>query len=150
MKDISRGARPGWALSRGEGWTSQAGGEGTWPVTLICRMSPSWAGQPRRTRPVRVSNSTMKPEEKPATTLRPLGLTARERTSPGFSPLLRRNSCCRQRRTSWGSTAQSNPCFPPLGAAQPPTPRATLPIKGRPPGSQARIPPPPRRVCCCR
>lgn len=37
----------------------------------------------------------MKPEEKPATTLRPLGLTANERTSPGFSPPPSRNSCCK-------------------------------------------------------
>lgn len=39
----------------------------------------------------------MKPEEKPATTLRPLGLTAKERTSPGFSPPPSRNSCCRRK-----------------------------------------------------
>lgn len=70
-------------------------------VTLICRMSPSWAGQPRRTSPVRVSRSTMKPEEKPATTLRPLGLTAKERTSPGFSPPPSRNSCCRRKEVAF-------------------------------------------------
>lgn len=44
--------------------------------------------------PVLVSSSTMKPEEKPAMTLRPPGLTARQRMSPALTPLARRNSCC--------------------------------------------------------
>lgn len=43
----------------------------------------------------------MKPEEKPATTLRPLGLTAKERTSPGFSPPPSRNSCCRRKEVAF-------------------------------------------------
>lgn len=46
--------------------------------------------------PVLVSSSTMKPEEKPAMTLRPLGLTARQRMSPALAPLARRNSCCKR------------------------------------------------------
>lgn len=68
------------------------------PLTLICRMSPSWAGHPRMMSPVLVSSSTMKPEEKPAITLRPLGLTAKQRMSPALTPLARRNSCCKRER----------------------------------------------------
>lgn len=87
---------------------------GSKAITLICRMSPSWAGQPRRTRPVRVSRSTMKPEEKPATTLRPLGLTAKERTRPGFSPPPSRNSCCRRREIVFKGSPHHHPppCSP--------------------------------------
>lgn len=40
----------------------------------------------------------MKPEEKPAATLRPLGLTARQRMSPALGPLASRNSCYRAQR----------------------------------------------------
>lgn len=46
--------------------------------------------------PVLVSSSTMKPEEKPAITLRPLGLMAKQRMRPAFTPLARRNSCCKR------------------------------------------------------
>lgn len=61
--------------------------------------------------PVLVSSSTMKPEEKPAITLRPLGLTAKQRISPAFTPPAKRNSCCKTERESsyqraeiWGSS----------------------------------------------
>jgi hypothetical protein len=62
----------------------------------------------------------MKPEEKPATTLRPLGLTARERTSPGFSPPPSRNSCCKQKETVLRGHHLSHPPF--LRPCSPPKP----------------------------
>lgn len=68
------------------------------PLTFICRMSPSWAGHPLKMSPVLVSNSTMNPDEKPAITLRPLGLTAKQRMSPALTPLAKRNSCYRRQR----------------------------------------------------
>lgn len=70
----------------------------------------------------------MKPEEKPAATLRPLGLTARQRMSPALAPLASRNSCCRpereQRDVGGGAAApmtvpsqprkaEQDPCSPP-------------------------------------
>ncbi|KAG7264457.1 hypothetical protein CRUP_010956 [Coryphaenoides rupestris] len=62
--------------------------------TFIWRMSPSCAGHPLRMSPVRESSRMMKPEEKPAATVRPPGLTARWRITPALTLLYaRRNSC---------------------------------------------------------
>lgn len=104
-------------------------------LTLTCRMSPSWADQDFWIRPVRVSRRTMKPEEKPAATLRPLGLTARQRMSPALAPLASRNSCCRAEREQRDVRG---------GAASPPQPRKAEQDPCSPPPARPLLTPPPR------